>query len=490
MIEFVAPANTPVIDRGVITEPTGVEEPAEDGDVEAKARHVRDAAFWGAPVGTPLPLPKKPDTPDADLPHLAVLPKVVAPRKETSREVLHRYQKPDIERQIARVADRMAEDQWRLDTYREHLDSLAGLGEGYEQTYFRYQGVAAETVEALKQDREITARLQAVLDGEAPYPEPTVAQVDDYISTAMIDASKRLAAQWREAQAAAARDGGEQTPLSDLIEKDSDVVALRRAKQWAEVHRRSEYGIGYDDNVLDYFMDYKERLLSGLDLDGYDPQDFSDKELASAMKQQSQRELYLRIHQMDPGGAKRKALIAEVLPDATDKTQDALELAAIRAAISNWAASSGDDRPECAAMQHIAQKVFDLDPEHSYLPDTNHPEALAANLARGTEGREMLLTAMYEQTQQWLKDEKIDAVLVYRGLRSAHWREPGYTDVVQQPMSSWSVAPFIGDEFGYVMATIVPREQILATPRTGFGCLQECEVVTIADVLRVEVGDD
>lgn len=81
-------------------------EESGQSDLEAKTRHVRDAAFWGAPVGTPLPLPKKPDADVPDIPFRRIRPRQISlPPDERQKE----YHRPESLVQIAPVITTLAD---------------------------------------------------------------------------------------------------------------------------------------------------------------------------------------------------------------------------------------------------------------------------------------------------------------------------------------------------------------------------------------------
>jgi hypothetical protein len=99
--------------------------------------------------------------------------------------------------------------------------------------------------------------------------------------------------------------------------------------------------------------------------------------------------------------------------------------------------------------------------------------------------------AMYNNTQRQLKEAGIDNITVYRGTRSrksslgAGIREGDIIDIKTNPASSWTANPevarnrFSRSRYGAVLKTVVPRERILSTGRTGWGDNGEYEVVVI-----------
>jgi len=178
--------------------------------------------------------------------------------------------------------------------------------------------------------------------------------------------------------------------------------------------------------------------------------------------------------------------------------------------IAGWAGTSGDSNLDSIRMQLAAETEF-------VVKDAAHPwpaatEALAgqelatspaASYAVGpiapAEGlaNQAFLREMYGQTQADLATRGLDGMYVYRG---SQWDEgdplarasgpfDGATRVgltVTQPMSSWSINPDTAIAFatadmfnGRLDAMWVPADRILSTPRTGYGCANEGEVVVL-----------
>ena len=165
--------------------------------LQAKVRHVRDADYWGAPPGTPLPLPKKPKAPDPI-------------------EVLHRYQAQDIE------ADN--------DTQRRIASTLELSIRAYSGDP-NYERVVIDDRQRLSEVTAHIAHNDAILAGDKPFPESTIEQVDFYIYDAELDARSRWSVDHPY-------DRDSQHPFQlwtadqdAFVEKDPDVVALRKARR-------------------------------------------------------------------------------------------------------------------------------------------------------------------------------------------------------------------------------------------------------------------
>ena len=113
-----------------------------------------------------------------------------------------------------------------------------------------------------------------------------------------------------------------------------------------------------------------------------------------------------------------------------------------------------------------------------------------------------ILQAMHDNTQKWFESAGLgenDWVTLYRGfglderMQNDKGRFARKGDMIPQrgnALESWSTErdtamDFMGDkEVGYVVQAEIPVKDILATCRTGFGCLREYEFVVFGDVVR------
>jgi|Deesub1362A_J573_1020465.scaffolds.fasta_scaffold00751_17 hypothetical protein len=107
--------------------------------------------------------------------------------------------------------------------------------------------------------------------------------------------------------------------------------------------------------------------------------------------------------------------------------------------------------------------------------------------------RRLVLRKMYEATQADLADAGVTHLVLYRGvrggavvdgLRKGRHRVGDVVEVIPNAMESWTIMPpvaldFAGGEVGAVLRMVVPRERVLATARTGYGCYNEWECVVI-----------
>lgn len=91
-----------------------------------------------------------------------------------------------------------------------------------------------------------------------------------------------------------------------------------------------------------------------------------------------------------------------------------------------------------------------------------------------------VVRAMYENTQRKLKEAGIESVTLTRGVRGETKGKKGDDfDFRASSASSFTTEPSTAHQFGRRLATKVPRERILSTYCTGFGCRSESEWVVL-----------
>lgn len=106
------------------------------------------------------------------------------------------------------------------------------------------------------------------------------------------------------------------------------------------------------------------------------------------------------------------------------------------------------------------------------------------------------VTAMYEQTQERLRDLGVTEMRLYRGsVQEGDFSAGKVTSIRTNPLSSWTMDYAVARDFaegglygqGVIVEAIVPAERIYALPSTGVGCLQEYEVVVVGGTDRARV---
>ena len=157
-----------------------------------------------------------------------------------------------------------------------------------------------------------------------------------------------------------------------------------------------------------------------------------------------------------------------------------------------WASCSGDSAAYSVAMQLAAQDEFGLTDAPSdhfgqeYPPSVDNAKAIYGQHGVGLRA---FLRAMYQSTQDWLQNAGIDSAPVFRGTGGTKGTPKAgeLTEVQLQPMSSFSSSPGMALWFtpnarghkGAVLYTSVPRERIIGTCQTGYGCREETELVLL-----------
>jgi len=185
--------------------------------------------------------------------------------------------------------------------------------------------------------------------------------------------------------------------------------------------------------------------------------------------------------------------------------------------IGTWASSSSDEEPRSLAAQWVASEMFGgmegLDLEAfvrgasgrdsaMVVPDTESIIHKQGGMIAAT------LTAMHQGTQEAFERQGITHVKLYRGMKFggddslpawvASTREDvtinennddGHsfdTEMFLNPLSSWSTDGEIahdlfarGSNMGILLAAEFPVSRVIGTALTGFGCLEESEMVLI-----------
>jgi hypothetical protein len=181
--------------------------------------------------------------------------------------------------------------------------------------------------------------------------------------------------------------------------------------------------------------------------------------------------------------------------------------------IQAWAGSSGDSHDISVALQMAVKDAFDLPDKyiekkaltslgaHGHDVDKLVSSAITSVIPLGNPSRDKPLQpheistaraalqefvqAQYHETQEYLKAKGHAHVFLARGMKikTSHNNVDGPAAVKLQPASSFSANYATAQSFagsGTVFISKVPREQVLSTYMTGFGCTGEHEVVVLA----------
>lgn len=172
--------------------------------------------------------------------------------------------------------------------------------------------------------------------------------------------------------------------------------------------------------------------------------------------------------------------------------------AAVSTLIGQWAQTSNDHDPASLAMQEAVKKEFGLTDTKEWQ---KAGPAQAAITAEHGATLQAFVRAQYNDTQQMLKDQGVTSVQLQRGQSepppvttytpvAGVQNNPSTNTAQMRPASSWSLSYASASKFGDVMmAAQVPASQILSTPRTGFGCLNEHEMVVLGNVNNATIED-
>lgn len=177
----------------------------------------------------------------------------------------------------------------------------------------------------------------------------------------------------------------------------------------------------------------------------------------------------------------------------------------VRRLISNWAISASDNNPTSLYLQFMAAKEFGIPGKAFFTPsylgvEPNTLESVRSGVFHGKvedpglvdRGTRAFLREMYNQTQADLAANGIKDAYLFRG--SKQRTIFGVTRVQANAMTSFSASYRTARNFSgmggansmrRILVTKVPAFRILSTPRTGFGCLGETEVVVLGGRMQV-----
>lgn len=165
--------------------------------------------------------------------------------------------------------------------------------------------------------------------------------------------------------------------------------------------------------------------------------------------------------------------------------------------VKTWAATSGDAYSGSLAVQRAIAKRFDLDwPPVGYTNSGAQITAVREAEAFYDKWSDILDTfveAQYQNTQTQLAELGYgDTIRLVRGMEPgdlfAYSQQGSTRQVMLNPASSFSINPQVARGFGQVRYYCdVPRERILGSALTGFGCYTEYEFVVIGSKTAEEM---
>ena len=197
---------------------------------------------------------------------------------------------------------------------------------------------------------------------------------------------------------------------------------------------------------------------------------------------------------------------------STSRPADAIKESIVNDIVKSWALTSNDSHPLSLAVQAVAATVFDVSGALEWstaldgAPRSNSGLAKHPSWINDKQFHVIaeVLKAQHAATQAYFKKKGIQYLQIFRGQQT----DPTYFDdeervkaesgqkaeILTRPLSSWSFDRSIAAEFAgiwsrefdsrdptRIMAATVPVKQILSIPITGAGCLDEKEVILIAD---------
>lgn len=217
----------------------------------------------------------------------------------------------------------------------------------------------------------------------------------------------------------------------------------------------------------------------------------------------------------------------QAISPLTDEQRADIAYRTARTFVDAWAGSSSDSNPYSLAMQYAARDLLGAGSNNSF------EELMPPRMPEGTqEVARLVATAIYDNTQKFLKENNITELALHRGLefnrqlgggkvvndamreaglkptlergwppgeeRSKMTYYVGEAEVDMNPLSSFSTDPataldFAGsttsirDHGSMVVHTIVPASAIFSVPATGVGCYNEAEVVVLNRGMKVTV---
>jgi hypothetical protein len=228
-------------------------------------------------------------------------------------------------------------------------------------------------------------------------------------------------------------------------------------------------------------------------------QSVSDTQVRSGAKAMLVAQVTERVH-------KDKAAMAALGNPSYDELSKT-----VNRQVRQWANNSGDNDPMSLSIQRAVAEEFGIGKPWSEMAkrikggggqyESSDPESLLHSVnaiyAKHGAGQRAIARHMYENTQDQLKKEGIDSVLLYRGVNFFAGKAPKWTqygrrrNISLQPISSFTPSVEIALRFSgkssssysaHIIAMEVPRERIFSTARTGNGCLNEYEYVVLGGV--------
>jgi hypothetical protein len=188
-----------------------------------------------------------------------------------------------------------------------------------------------------------------------------------------------------------------------------------------------------------------------------------------------------------------KQELVEALSDVSG-----VDIDAVNDVVGQWAITSNDTDMRSLSLQEAAAKEFGLelsDWQKDAITEINQRKVLQT-AAQGKpllprDQERAIIRAMHTETQAMFDAQGLkptDTITLFRGVNLPSSARAGWTfgeavDYQGNAIESWTVSKHTASGFGFsVVSMDVPVSNIVATARTGFGCLREGEFVILGSI--------
>jgi len=166
--------------------------------------------------------------------------------------------------------------------------------------------------------------------------------------------------------------------------------------------------------------------------------------------------------------------------------------------VRQWAITSNSTDMRSLGIQESASKEFDIplsDWQQGRIKKAKEIGGEGSEYLMPGDAQQKLLRAMYDQTQKDLLGSglsKDGTIRVFRGIKygdALPWSNKETIPFEGNALESWTVSSDVAREFsdGIIFAADIPVTSVLATARSGFGCLKEGEIIAFGSVPESKV---
>jgi hypothetical protein len=182
----------------------------------------------------------------------------------------------------------------------------------------------------------------------------------------------------------------------------------------------------------------------------------------------------------------------DFVPAGTPEAEELVRYAAISGMIQQWSLTSNNESSRSLAIQEIAAQTFGIQDHADWeIIREDTTEKMNDLIAEHGDVLRAFVTAQYEATQEYLKSAGVNSIELYRGMAVGQKvfdtiaaEDYGTHEFETRPLTSWSTNNGAALEFasgrnGVLLQATIPAERVFSLPLTGFGCLNEKEVVVL-----------